>query len=342
MHDTPAPLEPIHADFVNPYVPEGPYQEGLMEAVICLGNSLTQKELFALVQGKLRVSDPSPDEQQYLQAAVELTVCAHFAKFFPDQFIYEDAINPPKDVDCSFQSAGYKFNIEVKCANFTKKHEVASAAGFTLGSIGRGDGYNELFEDLGVIFGSQGKNLALQPHMDNKLKDFLISADGKFPVTPNQDELNVLVIGCDDQMDMQKWLGYLRGPAGLFTDSSYVDPELYSKVDLVVLTNLYHRHKDVALKDRLQHHWRLTDAFSLLCANPGSSKDTSLFIEFSRNIPHHTNELRAHFETGSQPDPIKMAVGIPDYVGHKLLAKGIYSFQPYPVAGEDSPGDMID
>ncbi|WP_122614160.1 hypothetical protein [Pseudomonas viridiflava] len=332
MSDKPASLQPVHTDFSNPYVPEGAYQDGLTEAVTCLTGALTQKELLALVEEKLRLSDPNPDEHQYLQAAAELTICAHFAKFFPDQFIYEDAVNPPKDVDCSFQTQGYKFNIEVKCANFSKKHAIESATGFKLGSIGRGDGYDQLFEDLGIIFGSQGEILSKQPHMDNKLKDFLISADGKFAESPSARELNILIVCCDDQMDMQKWLGYLIGPAGLFTRDSYVDPALYSKVDLVVLTNLYHRHKDVALKNKLQNHWRLIDAFSLLCQNPLSAKESPLFIEFARTLPHHTNELRVHLGTGNQPDHIKSAIGIPDYVGHKLLAKGIYSFQPYAVA----------
>lgn len=326
--------EALDIELHNPFIPKGEYLAGMIAAVSYVGRHTGRKKLKELVLNKLRVSDHAVTEQAYLQAAVELTVCAHFAQFFSDNFIYEEKINAPKDVDCSFESAGYKFNVEVKCADFSKKHEVDSGDGFKLGSLGRTDGFDQLFEELQELFGAGGNKLEKQQHMDNKLKGFLLSATEKFSVGINESELNILVVGCDDAMDMQKWLSYMYGACGLFTEESYFDSATYDNVDLVVLTNLYHRHKDVLAKDQLHDHWILNEAFNILCENPRSSKKFDVFNEFSKTIRHYTNELRAHVVEGDAPDFIKMGLAIPDFVGNKLNPSGLYYFQPYPAKEE--------
>ena len=186
-----------------------------------------------------------------MQAAVELTVCSHFAHFFPDHFVYEDKVNTPKDVDCSFKAEGVKYNIEVKCADFSKKHAIEEGGGFTIGAHGRMDDFAPLVADLQKLFSQGGHALTPHRHMDNNLKSYLSSAHDKFSTQVSEDEINVLVVGCADEMDMQKWYSYLYGSQGLFTLDSYADRSAYDRVDLVLLTNLYHRHKDQALKDKL-------------------------------------------------------------------------------------------
>lgn len=125
-------------------------------------------------------------------------------------------MNPPKDVDCSFRVGGFKYNIEVKCADFSKKHAVDDGDGFKIGSLGRLDDYDDLVGDLEEMFSSDGHVLSRQRHMDNNLKDFLIFAHEKFASATPDYELNILVVGCDDARDMQKWYSYLYGAKGLF------------------------------------------------------------------------------------------------------------------------------
>lgn len=127
------------------------YKVGLVAVLDYLAPHLSVSEREHLFFNKLGLKDDNVTEAAYLQAAVELTVCAHFARFFPDSFIYEEKVNPPKDVDCSVKVGGYKYNIEVKCADFSKKHAIDEADGFTIGSMGRMDDYDELATKLGMV-----------------------------------------------------------------------------------------------------------------------------------------------------------------------------------------------
>ena len=202
----------------------------------------------------------------------------------------------------SFRFGDYKFNVEVKCANSKKKHAVDDGEGFKTGVHGRLSDFKYLSENLTEAFASVGSLLSEQRHMDINLKDFLLSADGKFSAVTSDKELNVLVVACDDAMDMQKWYSYLHGPQGLFTPESYVDASGYNKVDMVLLTNLYHRHKDLALKNKLVGHWELNQAFSILCHNPKSLKPNKTFHMFSGTVQHYNDQLHSHVVEGDAPD----------------------------------------
>ncbi|UST92734.1 hypothetical protein [Pseudomonas siliginis] len=319
----------LQFDLHSKFVSTKEYASGLVETINDLAPHLSVAERKDLCFNKLGLKSDNVSEKTYIQSAVEATVCAHFARFFPERFVYEEKVNPPKDVDCSFRVGEFKYNIEVKCADFSKKHAVDDSDGFKIGSLGRLDDYDDLVGNLEDLFSSDGHVLSRQRHMDNNLKDFLISAHEKFASATPDYELNILVVGCDDAMDMQKWYSYLYGAKGLFTVESYSDTSAYDRVDLVLLTNLYHRHKDPATKDKLDGHWRLSEAFCILCENPKSLKPNATFLEFSKTVRHHNNELHAHTVEGDAPDFILKGLAIPSYVATQLQAKGVYYFQPY-------------
>ena len=88
---------------------------------------------------------------------------------------------PPRDVDCSFRSEGYKFNVEVECADYTTKHEIDSGSEVIISAIGRLSDYNDAVAQLQETFAIGGNTLVKRLHMDNKLKDYLYDAHGKFP-----------------------------------------------------------------------------------------------------------------------------------------------------------------
>ena len=319
----------LSIELMNKFVSTQAYAVGLNEALNDLAPHLSCNQKKELCLNKLALEGGVISEQQYIQSAVELTVCAHFARFYPDGFVYEEKVNPPKDVDCSVRIGEYKYNVEVKCADYTKKEAIDGEEGFKIGALGRMDDYAEMVENLQELFSADGHMLSAQRHMDNNMKAFLMSAHEKFSAGTPDTELNVLVVGCDDAMDMQKWYSYLYGAQGLFTQESYADRAAYSKVDMVLLTNLYHRHKDPASKDKLKGHWRLSEAFCFLCANPYSTKPHETAYEFSKTIRHQNNEWNEYMSGDDEPDFILKGIGFPAFVGSQLQAKGIYYFQPY-------------
>lgn len=326
--EPPGARKQMEVTVCNPFIPAGEYRRGLEFKLQSIAPHLTQRELEALVHKKLRMEDPGPAEPQFLQAAVEFTVCAHYARYFPSSFVYEDRVMPPRDVDCSFCTRGYKFNVEVKCADYTTKHEIDSGGEFVIRAIGRMSDYRDTVAKLQKSFASVGSSLVPGLHMDNKLKDYLYDAHGKFPDGADDRQYNVLVVGCDDPGDMQLWEGYLTGERGLFTGDSFADPTRYCNVDLVVLTNLYHRHKSVSEKDKLTGHWTFTDAFSLLYANPRSRKPRALFETFARTLRVYNNELSEHKIEGDAPDYVMQRLAISHYVRHAQWSSEHYSFQP--------------
>ncbi|QHG68238.1 hypothetical protein C2H86_12760 [Pseudomonas putida] len=328
MGNLPSGRKELQVTVCNPFIPPTEYRQGMALAVEGIGAHLSQREFEALVYKKLRLEDPAPAEYQYLQAAVELTVCAHFAHFFPSDFTYEDKVVRPRDVDCSFRSEGFKFNVEVKCADYTTKHEIDSANQFIIRSIGRLPDYDDATAQLQETFASGGKILAKGLHMDNKLKDYLYDANGKFPDRADDTQYNVLVVGCDDPWDMRQWEGYLTGTQGLFTETPFADASRYDNVDLVVLTNLYHRHKSVEQKDKLTGHWEFSNAFCLLYENPRSKKSRSMLYAFSRTLRFYNNEVIEHKMEGDAPDHLSERLAITHYVGQVLWPSGHFTFQP--------------
>lgn len=327
MGNVPGVRKQLEVTVCNPFVPSAEYRQELALALECIGKHLSQREFEALVYRKLRLEDPSPAEYQYLQSAVELTVCVHYALNFPSYFVYEDRVVSPRDVDCSFRSEGYKFNVEVKCADYTTKHEIDAGGAFIIRAIGRLSDYNDAVAQLQETFSSGGNTLAKGLHMDNKLKDYLYDAHLKFPDEADHSQYNVLIVGCDDPWDMQQWEGYLTGQKGLFTEDSFADATRYSNVDLVVLTNLYHRHKSVAAKNKLTGHWTFANAFSLLYENPRSKKPKSMLYAFSRTLRFYNNEVIEHKMEGDAPDFLKERLAISHYVWQVLWPSGQYTFQ---------------
>ncbi|NQD81038.1 hypothetical protein HP436_12725 [Pseudomonas sp. CrR14] len=215
--------EVLNFDLNSKFVSTKEYATGLVTALNYLAPHLSPSERENLCFKKLGLKDDKINEVTYMQSAVELTVCAHFARFFLDGFVYEEKVNPPKDVDCSVRVGGYKYNIEVKCADYSKKHAIDESPGFKIGALGRMLDFDGVATNLKDLFFSGGHVLVRQRHMDNNLKDFLVSAHEKFSPQNQNTELNVLVVGCDDPMDMQKWHSYLYGVQGLFTQKPYTD-----------------------------------------------------------------------------------------------------------------------
>ncbi|MFT4503209.1 hypothetical protein [Caballeronia sp. 15711] len=319
---------------MNPYLDSNsdtlnPYTEGMRATVDTLTPFVPSKKLLQFEQ-KLQLEGKSFTEPQYLQSACELSVCAYFAGQYPATFEYEPVVTAPKDVDCAFVDNGFRFNVEVKCPDFSIKNALDKQPGFQVGIFGRHPERETLLADLAkaVSHDPEGRALLAQPHMDNKLKDFLTSAHGKFADSIDDGTLNVLVVCCDTASDMQKWYGYLYGHEGLFTTSSYHPVSEYARVDAVLLTNLYHRHYNYREKDQLTEHWQLARAFNLLFSNPRRQRDKrDAFLHFLTTFPHQSWELHAYEVEGDAPPEVMAAIKLSTFVADKLADSGMFQMQ---------------
>jgi hypothetical protein len=279
----------------------------------------------------LQVTGNRFEEAKFLQAACETAVSASIASAFPNSFEYEPKLNPPADVDCAFSCNGYRFNIEVKCPDYSKVHAQRERDVFNIGAFGRMQDFKGVAADLMELFESGEKPLEVQPHMDNKLKDYLLSANKNFPENTDEKELNVLLVCCNDSMDMQKWFFYMFGGQGLFTPSSFHKPQAtshkpqdYSKVDAVVLTNLYNRHYSYQSKTKIEDHWSLGNSFNLIFKNRSIQKEKDEAIWALVDIlPNFSNEI-LNFEVPK----IEEALSTPVFVNKELTLKERYYFEP--------------
>ncbi len=320
---------------VNPFIPMGAYREGLQTALIKLFPYLNKKEWTTLLYNKLMLENSAVDQGKYVQSACELTVCAWFAHMASqknEEFVYEFTIAPLKDVDCIIRHNGYQFNVEVKCANYQKQQDIVAKSELVVHGLGRLDDYGPFVERLrgSLSIPSKPSVLGAAHHMDCKMKDYLLSAQAKFGCNTQPNNLNILFVCVDDQMDMLKWISYLTGPGGLFTDDSFEPTNNYGNVDMVVLTNLYHRHANLERKDKISDHWNLGQAFNFAVINPKSTKTRQLFSLFSSLLPLENGNLHRFLEEADIPEEMKGALGLGYYVANQV-EQGIQKFQGYSV-----------
>jgi hypothetical protein len=187
--------------------------------------------------------DRAYKEDAYLQSASELSVANYIkAKQVPD-FKINKRVNPnnKKDVDVYYRIGSTNVSLEVKCPF---EEEQAPLPVITALPAGRLRGYDQTLEKFTNVLGAGSSSKILKgKNRDNRMKDALVSAHGKFRSDPELDDLNILFFSCGNYYRMSEWHGYLFGSAGLFTRESFHPPETYLNVDLVILSNLKYRHQ---------------------------------------------------------------------------------------------------
>lgn len=97
------------------------------------------------------------------------------------------------------------------------------------------------------------------------MKDFLVLASEKFP-EDRDNQLNLLFVALDSRNEIQEYVNFLFAAQGLFTKNSFWPPEDYKKVDFVILTNSYFRHKHNTIINK--DAWFLNDGFNIAIQNP--------------------------------------------------------------------------
>lgn len=272
-------------------------------------NTLSNSEFISLKQ-KFQLHQGSFSLKPFIQAATETTIVRYFLKNFPNSFKYEPKLNNKKNVECQISSGDFTFNIEVKTPDYTEKEKIDDSPGFKISATGRFDNFNEVSNMLKVPIESSdtkerdSQEIHISRRMDNNLKDYLLSANEKFPEISTEKHINILFVCCGDPDDMQDFENYLHDIRGFFTRESYVDHNLYSNVDCVVLTNLYYNHSP-RFNRMSEVSWDFAKSFNLIYSNPfrrlvkieGLAQLLSMF-------PNWTTEYINYFNQIAKKEPI--------------------------------------
>ena len=312
------------------------YFDEFIKAAEIIKDNVSEREFEFWCKEKMLLKDQVFAEKTFIQYAVETSVARYFAEKHSENFQVEAKINPynDKDVDIRFTDGDYTYNVEVKCSDFNSKEKINSKDAFKYETVGRIPDRNETKETISTALdeGLAKKGEATKPHveaknMDNNLKDFLELSHEKFNPTPSEQEVNILLVGCDDERDIQKWHYYLFAEQGLFTEYSFADREKYKNVDLVVFTNLYFKHNKFFEK-KVRNSWTLDQSFNLVFSNPFRQLHKEKAIKnFLDIIPHFTWDLSNYTVPGDAPAFVKDSVRISWFVKDNLeKTKGLYLF----------------
>jgi hypothetical protein len=311
------------------------YLSELIDVLTLLQKKLQPKEFKTIWNEKLQLRKQDFREKEFIQGACEIVVANYFST--KENFKIEAKVNPNnnKNVDCQFTSKGFTYNIEVKCASFDAKEDVEKSDSFQFQTLGRLDNKDEIFVGLSKALneglknqGKPSKRLIELKNMDNNLKDFLESANQKFNPNCPENEINILLVGCNDAADIQSWIGYLFATEGLFTNDSYVDATKYQNVDLVIFTNLYYKHKDFFEK-QIEIFWDLSHSFNLYFENPFRVQEKRKGVDnFYYELTNYNLEFNQFQVPGQAPLEVKEAVKTPHFVIDYLQRKrNIYLFE---------------
>lgn len=252
------------------------YFDGFEHAIRALESKVDENKINRLLTEKLQIRKGKFREQSFVQMACETTVNSYLAEHYSQSFQYEPRCNPSNSmtVECSFEYKDFRYNVEVKCPDLEETERQRKQDANKLSALGRLSSAEELVQFVDLLEQQRRINdVDVKPFVaiknnDNKMKDFLCHANAKFNPKNPENEINIVAVCCADPMDMQQWFSYLGGSQGLFTEESFGDRLDYCKVDLVFLTNLFHRHYLYFDKVEISDNWALDGALSLVFSNP--------------------------------------------------------------------------
>ncbi|TGK45970.1 hypothetical protein [Leptospira kanakyensis] len=265
------------------------YRKELEVVIEEFSKKISPKELKAL-KSKLGLNSNKHTLESYIQSATETTVVRYFLNNFSENFQYEPSLNfgSNNNIECQILENGNAYNIEVKTPSYYTKEKDGNEKGLNFSTTGRFRNSIELFNSFKNIFKPNEFNISKR--MDNNLKDFLISANSKFPNKYPLKHLNILVVACGDSEDFQNFDNYIEDVGGFFRHDSYINQNLYNKVDCIVLSNLYYKHSP-KFNRMTKESWDFSKAFNIIYTNPfRKNKESDLLNRLLSMIPNYTIE----------------------------------------------------
>lgn len=310
---------PIKVSFIQ----KSKYYLDFVGTIPLLSSVLSDKDMEDIIINKLQLSKPAFDIDSFYEAATELSVILKMAQIPHNRFSYELPVRSGtnKNPECTIESSGFIINAEAKCPRLPpvpkpvddeQKMLVMKAAGRVPDFFGQ-------FEQLKNDLEATDKNLKMVvgKNKDNTMKDFLQSANEKFADYRNDDEINILFVALDDVHNIQEWWHYLFENEGLFTTTPFVDPRTFSRVDVVIYSNLLYRHKN---RDIINGSaWNLDDSFNLFMSNryrQGPKENAHRYmLQFIKNF---TEDMKKYKVPGDAPQYILEALQVAWFVKEEL------------------------
>ena len=244
------------------------YYEDFLNTMLVFQKNLTRKE-YENVLKKFQFNKKY-DNQRYLQTVSEINVLYYILRMYNNKFKYEPKYNNGYNPECSFDFRGKTINLEVKCPNMEKRIEAEQRETVKIFSAERIPEHQAIVNELTNIIEPNLKNNGFSGieeihRMDNKLKDFLVSAQAKFPKSEDSN-FNILAISLDIISDLDEWYSYIFGNNGAFTDQSFIK-EKYANVDAILLTTPVCEHTRWSCYNEI-NVWKLEKTVNLLFLNP--------------------------------------------------------------------------
>lgn len=271
------------------YKNKSSYFCNFIDFMIHLHKELSDTDCNAILIDKLQLSKSEFDENQYYEAATELTVIFHLYCIKHTRFEYEKTQKKgtDKQPECAvFSSTGCKFIAEAKCPVQENTH-ITSNQQQTLifknaGRANSKDEQKSFLDTMNADLSSQNVVIKQAKNTDNKMLDFLQSASLKFADETNNNELNILFVALDSVNQIQEWVNYFYYNKGFFTTNSFAAEEPYCYADrknattfvepyfknvhFIVFTNNCFRHKNNSNIEGSA--WKLNESFNFALQNP--------------------------------------------------------------------------
>ena len=169
-------------------------------------------KIQAILQRRFYLSNDSTyKEDAYFQSASELSVANYIKARQVADFEIDKPVNlnNKKNVDIYYRIGSAKVSVEVKCPF---EEEPATLPVITTLTAGRVPNYNRTHKGLKSLLGAESSNKFVKgKNRDNRMKDALVSAHGKFRSDPELDDLNILFLSRGNYYRMSEWHGYLFG-----------------------------------------------------------------------------------------------------------------------------------
>lgn len=268
---------------VKSYIEGSRFYSDFIDMMKFFENKLKKAE-YKGIQKKVENSFYTSDVQEFLQCMCELIVIYYLLRRYSENnFNYEPKLCGGYNPECNFMIDDICVNVEVKTPNYSKRIVQEQTDSLKIFPAERIKKHKEIIQELSNIISSnseQGIIVEELMRLDNKLKDYLLHSQKKFP--KGQQYFNILVIALEIASDLDEWYSYILGENGVFTDRTFIDDD-YSNVDAILLCTPVCGIKGWENFGKT-NVWKLEETVNILLLDPRKEQESKGYFYFEKGI----------------------------------------------------------